>query len=279
MRNMKKRSDKTKIIFFSFTEGNKNIAPVPPAAEPGTFDLSSYIFKQQELQSQQNKKTEMKQKAKEEKEKKRTEEQVPAKVRLVNAFFEDPHSKLYCLFLSATLPLFDKGNLVLQQEEPAIYIVHTVLTEQLSDLLVRFIKPSIIAEADQIHNVDLSGDSQVADENLLIGNAARMYIDNKEKLVHLATFFEGVRQFYTTSCQYMMKKFPYGDDVLTKAKVLDVKQRLDAHFADVLFFITRFPCLLEMEKADELEGQFLNYTVDSTVVVHQRIDETWHAIS
>lgn len=57
---------------------------------------------------------------------------------------------LYCLFLSNTIPIFDKINTVLQYEKPMIHRLKKELFESLCDIYVRFLKPSAINSAKSI---------------------------------------------------------------------------------------------------------------------------------
>jgi hypothetical protein len=245
-------------------------------------------------------------------------ESVPLKLLRISSFLDDPTSKLYCLFLTAVLPLFEEGNLLLQQEEPVIHLVHSILTKQLKNLMVRFIKPGVIASnKDQLSSIDMCRDNQVDDERLFIGSAAKLHISSTKTqtdksstsstktpadrsstsstksstsstktqadngIAHLDKFFASVRKFYMTSCKYMCDKFPYEDELLIRAKVLQVEMHQDADFEDLLYFVDRFPCLLGAgeDLRDQLQGQFLNYTVeDSLPATEERIDTTWSII-
>ena len=56
----------------------------------------------------------------------------------------DPQTKVYCMFLKHTQPVFDKANLILQKDEPCIHLLHQTLVDQLKTLFTRFLKPGSI---------------------------------------------------------------------------------------------------------------------------------------
>ena len=192
---------------------------------------------------------------------------------------------MYCLFLTVVLPLFEEGNLLLQKEEPVIHLMHSILTKQLRNLFVRFIKPEVITKnKDRLHSIDMmSQDNQVADEKLFIGNSAREYLSKNMERIQLNKFYDSVRRFYVTSSRYMCVKFPYDNELLIKAKVLQISTRQEADFDDLLYFVNRYPCLLKVEEdlRDQLQGQFLNYQVDDAIVWAEgdRIDTAWSVIA
>lgn len=68
-----------------------------------------------------------------------------------------------------------------------------------------------------------------------------------------------------------------------RARILNVEMCQESDFQDVLYFVNHFTCLLGpgSEVRDQLEGQFLNYQTDNTIVVtkNERIDKIWSNIA
>ncbi|KAL3860554.1 hypothetical protein ACJMK2_010670 [Sinanodonta woodiana] len=92
-------------------------------------------------------------------------------VRFLTKCFNNP---VYCLFMKSAIPLFDAANVVLQKEEPCIHIMHKILSNQLSDLLIRFFKPEIITSAKHLTDIDFHDHANQKDnEDLAIGAEAR----------------------------------------------------------------------------------------------------------
>jgi hypothetical protein len=214
------------------------INSLPVSAQ--TFDLTSYMFKQSQLHEAQQKKKAL------EKEKKKTEEKKEdsyalKKVERVTTFLDTKDNKLYCKFLQSSIPLFDLANQALQKVEPCIHILHSTLIDQLRKILVRFIKASVIAEFQgPIYELDFCNqDHQKADSELFIGESARQYMA-EETGMDAQKFYEKVIAYYTKAASYMVKKFPYGDEVLVHAEVANIAKRSAAKFQSLLYFADRY---------------------------------------
>lgn len=65
----------------------------------------------------------------------------------------DPYSQLTCLFLLSAVRLFEDVNVILQKDEPCIHVLHAVLLQQLQSILMRFVKPSVIAASPNLTSV------------------------------------------------------------------------------------------------------------------------------
>ncbi|XP_063216685.1 uncharacterized protein LOC134527707 [Bacillus rossius redtenbacheri] len=63
---------------------------------------------------------------------------------ILRSLMQDPVTKLYCYFLQSVLPVFNSVNVYLQQEAPVIHILRRKFVGLLTDLLMRFIKPSAL---------------------------------------------------------------------------------------------------------------------------------------
>ena len=76
-------------------------------------------------------------------------------------------SKLYAHFLSYSLPTFTNANLLFQREDPVLHLLQGKLHDVATDLLVAFVKPSVLAEAKNLQNRAWSS----VREELAIGEA------------------------------------------------------------------------------------------------------------
>ena len=243
-----------------------------------SFDLSSYLFKQSELQVVHKKKVDSAKtsKATEDSSANVKKGYAQSKVDKVMHFFSVKSNKLYCVFLQGAIPLFEHANVALQKEEPCIHIMHRTLLKQLREILVRFIKPEFLI--NDITKVDFTNtSSHKSSQGLFIGNAARDLITTMPDL-DLTTFYVNVKNFYMAATKYMLKKFPYGDELLLHAEVVDPKLKMTKDFSSLRYFTDRFPVVLQQHDTgslDELEGQFLNFQVDANDEKFERVDVFW----
>ncbi len=74
--------------------------------------------------------------------------------------------------------------------------------------------------------------------------------------------------------------YPFQDDLLEHAQVLDIAKRYDVKFSSVEYFVDRFK-LVPSQALDKLETEFSYYQVDPDIVniSCERIDKQWHVIS
>lgn len=159
----------------------------------------------------------------------------------------DPLTKLYLLFLSSILPVFNAVNIFLQQEAPAIHLLYRKLNSLFSDLLVRFVKPSALSdEAASMTAIQFSKRKHQKDDgDLVIGAESKSYIKSANlTATQLQKFYSEVRNFYVASCQYILKKFPLNDAFLKNAEVADVSLRKNVSYASVEFILSLFPDIL-----------------------------------
>jgi hypothetical protein len=189
-------------------------------------------------------------------------------------FYRSPTNKLYCLFLQDTFKIFDSVNILLQQDAPLIHRLRRILHKLMRDLLLRYKLPGALL-GRTVTDVSLAeGVGQRKDEDLLIGDGPRDFIQRKNE-VHLREkrlqeFYSVTRQFFTAACTYIKDKLPLNDDLLRHAEVVDVKLRLNAvSSTDLMFFLRRFPVLLPPG-----EMQFVYYM--NLCVVH---DEPMFSLS
>ena len=121
-------------------------------------------------------------------------------------------------------------------------------------------------------------ENQKENADIFIGQAAKKFLcDDKEQL-NVDNFYNSVRNYY------IIKKYPYVNELLINVSVTDIDKRPGASFSSLTFFTERFPRLLPVD-ADivigALHGEFLRYQVDQFLkeLTSQIIDAAWHLIS
>ena len=232
-------------------------APSGHLSKAGSFDLSSYLFKQSELQLVHKEKVDSAKKSNATEDSKGKKGCAQSKVDKVASCFSVKSNKLYCLFLQGAIPLIEQANVTLQKEEPCIHSMHRTLTKQLREILVRFIKPELVYDVTKVDYTNKS--THKSDQGLFIGNAARDCINAMPDL----DLYANVRNFYMTATKYMLKTFPCGDELLLHAKVVDPQAEDGERQNDT-------------ENLDVLEGQFLNNQLDDNdESKFDRIDLFW----
>jgi len=172
---------------------------------------------------------------------------------------------------------------MLQTDEPQIHQIHKLLLNQLTSILTRFIKPQVIVSTSDVTALDIHKKEHHKElDDITIGSACRTFIEQNVDQVDKEKFYTDVQQFYISSSDYMLKKYPYNDPLLLNAQVLDISKRTDQKFASVMYFVNRYHLipLEDNEAMDELEAQFIQYQVDQEIVYdpEARIDEQWHKI-
>lgn len=200
-------------------------------------------------------------------------------------FFKSPTNRLYCLFLSHALQLFDTLNLQLQNEAPQVHVLHSLLHKFLRDCLMRFVKPSAMVGKLAVDVDYQQGCHQKVDGDLVIGESTEKFIQKKEE-VHLRDkrlkeFYGNVRKFWTLACIYVKVKFPLDNKVLLHAKVANPLLRAEpGQLGSLKFLLTRFPCLLPAGiTQDVIINEFTDYQSSSSVISAmedtERVDHVW----
>lgn len=201
----------------------------------------------------------------------------------IKSNLENPMCKLYCLFLSNILPVFNSLNLSLQQEAPLVHILQKKLVSLFMDLIVRFVKPTALKEdAESILDISFNKRSHQKDnDEIVIGAKARSFIFEEKLTDHqLTQFYSEVRNFYCTACDYILKKFPLKEEILKHAEVADISARKTASSASVTFFAKKFSSILTEEELNLLETEFASYQFENfNDLSYERMDSGWHQIS
>ena len=111
-------------------------------------------------------------------------------------------------------------------------------------------------------------------------------------------FFAGIRSFYSAVIQYVVKKFPFNDDLLKHARFLNFLKRSSCRFLNVEYFSKHYKLVDVIRTVnDDLYDEFISYQLpcnnnipsfvwESALVkqerdgqAHCRTDVIWECIS
>ena len=65
-------------------------------------------------------------------------------------------------------------------------------------------------------------------------------------------FFAGVRSFYSAAIQYVVKKFPFNDDLLKHARFLNFLKRTSCCFSNVEYFTKLYKLVEVLRTVNEI---------------------------
>ena len=154
----------------------------------------------------------------------------------------------------------------------------------LTSVLCKFVKISVIRDTQdkgELIYIDfVSTNNQLPDSTLFIGFITKQILN---KLLEdgdigdseVKWFHKGVRNFYTTRTQYIIKMYPLNDEILKHARFVNFERRDQISFDSVQFFVHRFPHLHSLTSPGEVEmlqEEFLSYQLQSDADIP---DEVW----
>ena len=117
------------------------------------------------------------------------------------AVFEDSMTEIY-IFYEAVLPIFTHINLLLQQEDPNIYLVADAIRAFLKKLFSKFLTFNAIRSEDDITKVDFEKTANHLDDSnltvrLVTKQRLQKLLDDGDIFVaDQRKFYKGVRAFY-----------------------------------------------------------------------------------
>ncbi|KAJ8891675.1 hypothetical protein PR048_004203, partial [Dryococelus australis] len=149
-----------------------------------------------------------------------------------------------------------------QKERPCVHKLYPEMCVLLWQLIASFVQFDIIQKCD-ITAVDVNKGNRLIDAGIFIGHKTR-----KTK-----NFFASVRRYYETGTRELYRLLPL-DEVLKNIVILDPTHRSSA-------LVVRFPTIIPCDKQDELQEDFISYSLRKPVVNLSGVDiETyWHTIS
>ena len=176
-------------------------------------------------------------------------------------------TEVYLLFYEALLPTFTNLNLLLQREDPNIFLVADAIHSFLKKLLAKFVTIQVIKAHTDIFAVDFQcPDNQLDDDKITIGFVTKQCllklfdeesIDDTEK----KRFYSAVRAFYIEATLEALRKLPFHDSVLHNAKFLNFEKKEECTFSNVEFFCSKYSRLLNFSpiQMDKLQEEFIQY--------------------
>ncbi|RXN16530.1 hypothetical protein ROHU_027475 [Labeo rohita] len=198
---------------------------------------------------------------------KSTEENQPRLKRLQGAF-SDPMTEVYLLFYQATIPVFTSLNLLLQRENPSIFLLQDEMIKFIRKLCSKFILPTVLQSHHKPEDIPY-----VDKENHLPGNKLSVGFTTRARLNHLLDagditahqvdkFQTAALKFLMRAVEYALQKLPLREPLLNHARFVDVRQRAECGVEDALYFVERYVHLLPYhspQEHDALGEEFLDY--------------------
>ena len=147
----------------------------------------------------------------------------PGRVRTINRQLRD-ETKLYLLFLNYLLPTVNVFNMVFQATNyTTIHLLHAEIVKLTKRIIRGFVKIECIDRADVTVTPYADSDKQVNDDDLEIGQDARVLAVTMVEDVYdreVQAFYGHVRSFYEVFVHTIIKKFPFKSTLLSDLKVL-----------------------------------------------------------
>ena len=198
----------------------------------------------------------------------------------LQAYFADPLTEVYLLFLQSILPLFTSLNKVLQSDEPKIHVMLQMIHSFIRKLLGRFMKAAVLTTyADHLAGINVSNhDNYLPISGVMIGFLTQSTMTAQDFLPHEKRFVsEHCRHFMIEAYKYAMSHLPVHDVLLKHAEVIQFEKRHDANFQSLVFKFAPLKAKLG-GSMDHLFDQFTDYQSlqDDSVDDSQRIDQIWH---
>eukprot|EP00745_Piridium_sociabile_P015859 TRINITY_DN23683_c0_g2_i1.p1 TRINITY_DN23683_c0_g2~~TRINITY_DN23683_c0_g2_i1.p1 ORF type:complete len:488 (+),score=133.55 TRINITY_DN23683_c0_g2_i1:473-1936(+) len=215
---------------------------------------------------------------------KATSSYAASKVENIFNFIRSPTNRLYCMFLSYSVQMFDQFLLGFQSDEPKIHKLKRGMEALLRNIFSRFVK--IVARKNKsVQQVEYKVPYHILPNSELgIGEEARHFLEKKEenhlREVKIEEFFGQVKAYFQELADYLKSRLPLGDPLLAHAEVADVACQDDSSVTSVRYFLTRFPSLLPQGcTVNDITEQFSSYQErDLSSCVADRIDKTWENI-
>ena len=116
------------------------------------FDLSAYLWRQQQLGKAQTDSAKKKDKSISDTSGTATFQKSLPTTGVYRACknLKSLDFQLYCFFLGAVIPVFDTINILLQKDEPCVHLMHSTLVNQLKNIINMFVKPDVMNAVQDI---------------------------------------------------------------------------------------------------------------------------------
>ena len=111
--------------------------------------------------------------------------------------------------------------------------------------MVRFVKPvAFTSDKGDILLTEVKYqemENQKENADIFIGQAAKKFLYNNKEQLNVDNFYNSVRNYHLAACSYMIKKYPYDNELLINASVMDIDKRPGASFSSLTYFTELFP--------------------------------------
>ena len=202
-------------------------------------------------------------------------------------------SQKVTLFVQSVTPAFDIYNTFLQSEEPLVHLLQESTLNLYKALLVRFIKPHIIAQNDNIFSTDTEYSTGYKESSSVhIGYSTMQYALSKDfvETSNYAKFLNEVHEFYVKTFRYLLKSTPFLRDSTLKCLSVFLKpaERVNIKEDHLTLPTTRFPLAIFKDNAGKLQEELLDYqTANETELPKEndennkcrKIDQYWFEIT
>ena len=181
----------------------------------------------------------------------------------LQSVFNDPLTEAFLLFYQSVTPVFTELNLLLQRESPCIHLLRESMMSMLQKLLGRFVTVSAMESSSCVLTVLFEEKcNQLGDGEIMVGFVTRQVLVRVQDIVQpsrIKKFYSGVRAFFVGAASYIVRKFPWSDELLQHATFVDFSKRKVCSFESVRYFLSRFPQHLPSENADSIYDEFRLY--------------------
>ena len=181
-------------------------------------------------------------------------------VRRLQRSLRSRSTRLYIMFLSYTIKLFDSFLTINQSDSPKAHKMQNSCRKLIRDILVRFVVPAF-GGGNVIEDVDYKSKYNLKhDKDLIIEEMSRVFIENKESNglneEKVKDFHKHVKLYFTTCTDYMIKNLPISDPFLKHLAVADPDMIPHSSSDSVRYFAQKFPVLTSETSLDTLLEEF-----------------------
>lgn len=165
----------------------------------------------------------------------------------------NPFTKPILHFLEYVLPCMDRFNRLFQKSaENTTCELYTEMNRLVRLYAANLLTKEAILEAnDNLKLLKFDNDKQLSNENLGIGDNTCVAIAAVEEEHDIKPFFFSIRNFYLSSIKKMLKKFPFGDTLLSDLGILQPEKASSYEVSTVLRLAKKFP-QLDLSTSEQL---------------------------
>jgi len=183
-----------------------------------------------------------------------------------------------------------------QSDETFLGIMVPEMNRLMKKFLTKFIKMSVIKEAEDLSKVDYKNREFFHNRsNIAVGMAARSEIFAEELDDYtLDRYFTAVENFYVSVTSKMFAKFPYEDKILQDLTFLNPVRAADTIEKSAISRLAERFSVVEMENYDQLDDEIADFQLseselpeyvkediikDGKIIKKKtRVDEWWHLV-